>query len=159
MVSRPMPTSTTFRAVEGEVEPQVEGCQGEVREVRLWSESKSPCETSSALNSSSEPVARANGRVSATASPLIPTGPKANRPLDPALDPDREYAYKSKRGGKTFTMSYIGGPPVRVGPTLGRRKTPNDARATLVGSTVRIGPGPESKPKSEHSEPCRLPPV
>jgi hypothetical protein len=42
MVSRPMPTSTTFRAVEGEVEWQAEGCQEEVGEVRLWSESTSP---------------------------------------------------------------------------------------------------------------------
>ena len=89
-----------------------------------------------------------------------PTGPKANRPLDPALDPDREYGYKSKRGGKTFTMSYSGGPPVRVNLPLGRGNTSNDARATMVGSTVRIAPAEPSKPKFEQSgrrEPPRAP--
>jgi hypothetical protein len=86
-----------------------------------------------------------------TAKPAVtPTEPKANRPLDPAIDPNRDYSYKTKRGGKTFTMSYSGGPPVRV-PPLGRGSTLNDARATIVGSTVRIGPAGSSKAKSESS--------
>ena len=76
---------------------------------------------------------------------MAPTSPKANRPLDPAIDPGREYGYKSRRGGNTFTMSYSGGNPSRVDLPLGRGNTPNDARATMVGSTVRIGPAAPSE--------------
>jgi hypothetical protein len=86
-----------------------------------------------------------------TAKPAVtPTGSKANRPLDPAIDPNRDYSYQTKRGGKTFTMSYSGGSPVRV-PPLGRGSTLNDARAIIVRSTVRIGPTGSSKAKSESS--------
>ena len=98
------------------------------------------------------PAGRGSGNVLGTIKPPVPTGPKADRPLDPAVDLNREYRYKTKRGGKTFTMSYSGGPPVRVALPLGRDSIPNDVRATMVGSTIRVGPAAPSKPNSERSE-------
>lgn len=109
------------------------------------------------LNFDSVPVTRTNGRVLATASPSVPNGPKADRPLDPAIDPDRDYSYKTRKGGKTFSVSYNGGQAVPGDPTVGSGRTANGARATMVGGTVRIGPAAQTKAKSEHSEAPRAP--
>ncbi|KAF7508745.1 hypothetical protein GJ744_008992 [Endocarpon pusillum] len=109
------------------------------------------------LNFDSIPVTRKNGRVLATASPSVPNGPKADRPLDPAIDPDREYSYKTKKGGKAISVAYNGGQAARGDPTVGSGWTANDARATMVGGTVHIGPAAQTKTKSEHSEAPRAP--
>ncbi len=159
MVNCPLPKLMIMLVVEGEVESLVEASQGEVDVVHLCSKSKRPLHYSPMLNFSSIPVTRTVGKVSAAATLSIPTGPSSNRPLDPAIDPTREYAYKSRRGGKTFTMSYNGGPAVRVVPALARGKTPNDARATMEGSTVRISPATLSDANSESSKPPRAPRV
>lgn len=103
------------------------------------------------LNIRSVPNTMTNGRVPTTAILSPPTGPRAHRPLDPPIDPHREYGCKAKRGGRTFHMSYSKGQP------LGRGDTPNDARATMEGSTVRIGPAVPTKAKSEGSDPPRAP--
>lgn len=95
---------------------------------------------------------RGGGNVLVTAKPSIPTGPRANRPLDPAIDPNREYGYKTKRGGKTISTSFTGGPPFRGPPPRGGGSMPKNARATMVGSTVRIGPAAASDRKSEPSK-------
>jgi len=162
--------SIITRVLGGEEEVQVEAFQEEVVVERLCSKSKvsnsslGPCmlifgslPAPRPNNFGNVPAPRPNGRGSALTTSSVPTGPKANRPLDPAIDPSREYGYKTKRGGKSFTMSYSDGKDVPAGPKLGRGQIPNDARATMVGSTVRIAPASQSKALSEYSEPPRAP--
>ena len=85
------------------------------------------------------PTTSISRSVSTVDTSSVPTGPKANRPLDPAIDPNREYGYKYKRGGSTVTMSYGGGAAVRGSQATGRGSTPKHARAKRDGSTGRRG--------------------
>jgi hypothetical protein len=159
MVRSQMFKSMITRVAGGEVVVQIEAFQEEVVVEHLCSKSKVPILSLGPwmLNFASVAITRTNGRGSAIVTPSVPTGPRANRPLDPAIDPNREYGYKTKRGGRAFTMSYSDGKAAPVDRTLGRGQTPNDARATMVGSTVRVAPASRSKGTSEYSEPPRAP--
>ncbi len=100
---------------------------------------------------------RTNGRLLATTPSPIPTHPKVDRPLDPAIDPDRDYSYTTKRGGKKASVSHNGGQAVRVEPSLGKGKAVNDARVIMVADTADVGPAAQQKAGIEQSKAPRTP--